>query len=110
MPPLRFSRCLGYRANMPAAPDRSPRALLRSLFDAAVAAAQPKLCVPPHLPAPPEKGRTIVVGGGKAAAAMARAVEDNWHGPLSGLAVTRDGYGVPCLKIEMIEAAHPVPD
>jgi hydroxypyruvate reductase len=95
---------------MPAAPERSPRALLRSLFDAAVAAAHPRLCVPPHLPAPPEKGRTIVVGAGKAAAAMARAVEDHWQGPLSGLVVTRDGYGVPCLKIEMIEAAHPVPD
>lgn len=95
---------------MPTAPDRSPRALLRSLFDAAVAAAHPRLCVPPHLPPPPAHGRTIVVGAGKAAAAMARAVEDHWHGPLSGLVVTRDGYGVPCLKIEMIEAAHPVPD
>jgi hydroxypyruvate reductase len=80
------------------------------LFDAAVAAAHPKLCVPPHLPAPPATGRTIVVGAGKASAAMARAVEDHWHGPLSGLVVTRDGYGMPCLKIEMIEAAHPVPD
>jgi hydroxypyruvate reductase len=98
------------RRHMLASPDRSPRALLRSLFDAAVAAAHPKLCVPPHLPAPPETGRTIVVGAGKAAAAMARAVEDHWKGPLSGLVVTRDGYGVPCLKIEMIQAAHPVPD
>ncbi len=95
---------------MAASPDRSPRALLRQLFDAAVAAAHPKVCVPPHLPAPPEKGRTIVVGAGKAAAAMARAVEDHWRGPLSGLVVTRDGYGAPCLKIEVIEAAHPVPD
>ncbi len=95
---------------MPTAPDRHPRTLLRALFDAAVAAAHPRLCVPPHLPPPPAKGRTIVVGAGKAAAAMARAVEDHWHGPLSGLVVTRDGYGVPCHKIEMIEAAHPVPD
>lgn len=95
---------------MPSTPDRAPRALLRSLFDAAVAAAHPRLCVPPHLPAPPASGRTIVVGAGKAAAAMARAVEDHWHGPLSGLVVTRDGYGVPCFKIEMIEASHPVPD
>lgn len=95
---------------MPSALDRAPRALLRSLFDAAVAAAHPQPCVPPHLPAPPANGRTIVVGAGKAAAAMARAVEDHWHGPLSGLVVTRDGYGVPCLKIETIEAAHPVPD
>jgi len=92
----------------PAAP--SPRALLRSLFDAAVAAAHPKLCVPPHLPAPPAAGRTIVVGAGKAAAAMARAVEDHWQGALSGLVVTRYGYGVPCLKVDVIEAAHPVPD
>ncbi len=91
-------------------PDRSPRALLRSLFDAAVASAHPRLCVPPHLPTPPASGRTIVVGAGKAAAAMARAVEDNWTGPLAGLVVTRDGYGVPCRKIEMIEASHPVPD
>ena len=95
---------------MPSAPDRAPRALLRSLFDAAVAAAHPRLCVPPHLPPPPASGRTIVVGAGKAAAAMARAVEDHWKGPLSGLVVTRDGYGVPCFKIEMIEASHPVPD
>src|SRR5690349_6201042 len=95
---------------MPPPPDRAPRALLRSLFDAAVAAAHPKLCVPPHLPAPPATGRTIVVGAGKAAGAMARAVEDHWKGALSGLVVTRDGYGVPCFKIEMIEAAHPVPD
>ena len=95
---------------MTSLPDRSPRALLRSLFDAAVAAAHPRLCVPPYLPEAPANGRTIVVGAGKAAAAMARAVEDHWHGPLSGLVVTRDGYGVPCLKIETIEASHPVPD
>ncbi|MFO0989067.1 MAG: glycerate kinase [Alphaproteobacteria bacterium] len=95
---------------MPSAPDRAPRALLRSLFDAAVAAAHPRLCVPPHLPAPPANGRTIVVGAGKAAAAMARAVEDHWKGPLSGLVVTRDGYGVPCHEIETVEASHPVPD
>jgi hydroxypyruvate reductase len=95
---------------MPAVDDRSPRTLLRLLFDAAVAAAHPKLCVPPHLPAPPEKGRTIVVGAGKAAAAMARAAEEHWQGEISGLVVTRYGYGVPCFKIEMIEAAHPVPD
>jgi glycerate 2-kinase len=95
---------------MPAASDAAARALLRSLFDAAVAAAHPKLCVPPHLPAPPARGRTIVVGAGKAAAAMARAVEDHWKGALSGLVATRYGYGVPCRMIEMIEAAHPVPD
>jgi hydroxypyruvate reductase len=79
------------------------------MFDAAVAAASPALCVPKHLPKPP-KGRTIVVGAGKAAAAMAAAVEANWSGPLVGLVVTRYGHSVPCRHIEVIEAAHPVPD
>ena len=87
----------------------TPRPLLRALFDAAIAAAQPALCVPPHLP-PPPKGRLIVIGAGKASAAMARAVEDHWPGPLEGLVVTRYGYGVPCSRIEITEAAHPVPD
>jgi glycerate 2-kinase len=85
------------------------RLLLRRMFDAAIAAAQPALCVPPHLPAPP-KGRTIVIGAGKASAAMARALEDHWTGPLEGLVVTRFGYRVPCERIEIVEAAHPVPD
>ncbi|MDR3367850.1 glycerate kinase [Rhodoferax sp.] len=85
------------------------RTLLRSLFDAAVAAAQPALCLPAHLP-PPPKGRTIVIGAGKASAAMARALEDNWPGPLEGLVVTRYGYEVPCQRIEIVQAAHPVPD
>ena len=79
------------------------------MFDAAVNAAQASKCVPAHLPAPP-KGRTLVVGAGKAAAAMARAVEDNWPGSLSGLVVTRYGHGVECRRIEVVEAAHPVPD
>ncbi len=85
------------------------RTLLRNLFDAAVASAQPAVCVPQHLPAPP-RGRLIVVGAGKASAAMARAVEDHWAAPLAGLVVTRYGYGVPCERIEIVEAAHPVPD
>jgi glycerate 2-kinase len=85
------------------------RELLRQMFDAAIASAQPALCVPPHLPAAPP-GRLIVVGAGKASAAMARAVEDNWSGPLSGLVVTRYGYAVPCERIDIVEAAHPVPD
>jgi len=85
------------------------RALLRHMFDAAIASAQPAVCIPRHLPDPP-RGRLIVVGAGKASAAMARAVEDNWPGPLSGLVVTRYGYAVPCERIEIIEAAHPVPD
>ncbi|MBL8313557.1 MAG: glycerate kinase [Rubrivivax sp.] len=88
-------------------PDR--RALLRSMFDAAIAAAQPALCLPPHLP-PPPKGRTVVIGAGKASAAMARALEDHWRAPLQGLVVTRYGYAVPCQRIEIVEAAHPVPD
>ena len=86
-----------------------PRALLEEMFKAAIAAAQPALCVPPKLPAPP-RGRTIVVGAGKASAAMAKAVEDSWQGELSGVVVTRHGYGVPCKRVEIIEAAHPVPD
>ena len=88
------------------------QALLRRMFDAAVASAQPAHCVPPHLPTPESlgSGRLIVIGAGKASAAMARAVEDAWQGPLSGLVVTRYGYGVPCKHIEIVEAAHPVPD
>nr|WP_199234339.1 glycerate kinase [Acidovorax sp. CF316] len=87
----------------------TPQALLRRMFDAAIAAAQPALCVPPHLPLPP-RGRLVVIGAGKASAAMARAVEDHWPGPLSGLVVTRYGHAVPCQRIEIAEAAHPVPD
>jgi glycerate 2-kinase len=86
-----------------------PLSFLRSLLDAAVTAAAPAAVLPAHLPEPPQ-GRTIVVGAGKAAAAMARAVEDHWTGPLSGLVVTRHGYGVACRRIEVIEASHPVPD
>jgi hydroxypyruvate reductase len=86
-----------------------PRLLLRQMFDAAVAAAQPELCLPPHLPAPP-KGRTLVIGAGKASAAMARALERHWPGSLEGLVVTRYGYSLPCERIEIVEAAHPVPD
>ena len=86
-----------------------PRQLLKAMFDAAVAAASPLLRVPTHLPSPP-KGRTIVVGAGKASALMAKAVEDNWPGSLTGLVVTRDGHGVPCRQVEIVEASHPVPD
>ena len=75
----------------------------------AVAAALPARIVPAHLP-PPPKGRTIVLGAGKASAAMAKAVEDHWPGPLEGLVVTRYGHAVPCERIEIVEAAHPVPD
>ena len=86
-----------------------PAALLRSMFDAAIAAAQPAHCLPPQLP-PPPAGRTIVIGAGKASAAMARAFEDHWAGEVTGLVVTRYGHAVPCRKIEIVEAAHPVPD
>ena len=86
-----------------------PRRFLTGMLEAAIASAQPALCVPPHLP-PPPKGRTIVVGAGKASAAMARAVEDAWNGPLEGLVVTQHGYRVACDRIEIVEARHPVPD
>jgi len=89
----------------------SPEAqLLRRMFDAAVAAAQPAVCVHTHLPKEPPPGRLVVIGAGKASAAMARAVEDHWTGPLEGLVVTRYGHGVPCHRIEIVEASHPVPD
>jgi hydroxypyruvate reductase len=89
--------------------DNRERELLRSMFHAAIEAAQPAVCVAANLPTPP-KGRMVVVGAGKASAAMARAVEDVWDGPLSGVVVTRYGYAAPCKHIEIIEAAHPVPD
>jgi glycerate 2-kinase len=85
------------------------RDILRRLFAAAIGAVDPLKILAPHLP-PPPKGRTIVLGAGKAAAAMAKAVEDNWPGPLSGLVVTRYGHGLPCQRIEVVEASHPVPD
>ena len=88
---------------------RDPDALLRRLFDAALAAARPATALPPHLPAPP-RGRTVVVGAGKAAAAMAQAVEVHWPGPISGIVVTRYGHALPCRQIEIVEAGHPVPD
>jgi len=87
----------------------NPKALLWEMFEAAIAAAQPARCVPPYLPKPPQ-GRLIVIGAGKASAAMAQAVEEHWPGELSGLVVTRYGYAVPCQRIEIVEAAHPVPD
>lgn len=86
-----------------------PGDLLRRGFDAAVEAVSAARRVPPALPAPPPE-RTMVLGAGKAAAAMARAVEEHWNGPLEGLVVTRYGHGAPCRCIEVVEAAHPVPD
>jgi hydroxypyruvate reductase len=86
-----------------------PQPLLKAMFDAAVARAMPERCVPPLLPQAP-RGRTLVVGAGKAAATMAKAVEEHWHGELSGLVVTRYGHHAACERIEVVEAAHPVPD
>ncbi len=86
-----------------------PRAFLEKLFYAAVAAADPDKALVAHLPEKP-KGRTVVVGAGKGAAQMARAFERLWDAPLSGVVVTRYGYAVPCERIEVLEAAHPVPD
>jgi hydroxypyruvate reductase len=90
-----------------------PRAILRRLFDAGIAAADPARCVPPALAGidpPGSGGRLVVVGAGKASAAMARAVEEHWPGPLAGLVVTRYGHALPCARIDIVEAAHPVPD
>ena len=89
--------------------ERDPRQLLHAMFDAAVGAALPEKCLPPHLP-PQPPGRVIVVGAGKAGGSMAKAVEDNWEGSLEGLVVTRYGHGAPCQRIELVEASHPVPD
>jgi hydroxypyruvate reductase len=86
-----------------------PRAFLTSLFDAAVKAADPLTGIQAHLP-PRPKGRTIVVGAGKGSAQMAAAFETCWDGPIEGLVVTRYGFSAPCKRIEIVEAAHPVPD
>jgi hydroxypyruvate reductase len=85
------------------------RSLLETLFRAAIAAADPLVLVPQHLPRP-GTGRTIVIGAGKAAASMAQAVERHWQGEISGLVITRYGHGLPCERIEVVEAAHPIPD
>lgn len=85
------------------------RALLEQMFHRAVAQAQPALGVRLHLPERPA-GRTVVIGAGKASAQMARAFEEAWDGPLTGLVVTRYGYAEACSRIEIVEAAHPVPD
>lgn len=83
--------------------------LLADLYGEALAAADPMKVVPPHLP-PPPRGRTVVVGVGKAAAAMARAVEAQWHGPLSGVVVVPEGAALPTRHIAVHESSHPVPD
>lgn len=93
----------------------SPRGVLRDLFAYALAAADPMSCVPAYLPDIPRQGRVVVVGAGKASAAMAKAVEaearrGGWFSRLEGLVVTRYQHGVACEWIEIVEAAHPVPD
>lgn len=89
--------------------DLDPKSLFRSLFEAAVAAADPKRTLEKYLPARP-KGRTVVIGAGKGSAQMAQAFEQAWDGPIEGVVVTRYGYAVPCERMEVLEAAHPVPD
>lgn len=86
-----------------------PKSFLTSIFDAAVAAADPNLTIARHLP-PKPKGRTIVIGFGKGAAQMAQAFESVWDGPYEGLIVTRYGYGASTRNLDVVEAAHPVPD
>jgi hydroxypyruvate reductase len=91
--------------------DVNPQRLLRDAFDAAVAAADPLVILPAHLPTPP-RGRTLVVGAGKAAASMALAVEQHWPAtaPLDGLVITRYRHGLLTNRIKVVEAGHPVPD
>jgi hydroxypyruvate reductase len=88
---------------------KSGRELLSELFNAALRAADPLETIAAHLP-PPPKGRTVVIGAGKAAARMAQGVERHWRGPLSGMVVTRYGHGAPTRQVEVVEAGHPVPD
>ena len=91
--------------------DMKARVALRALFDTAVASADPRVVLAPHLPAKPKSGRCIVVGGGKSAAVMAAALEEAWPDvSLQGTVVTRYGHAVPTRHIEVIEASHPVPD
>ena len=91
-------------------PTRNPRQFLLDLYGSAVDAVSAAKCLPPFLPQPAAGGRTLVIGAGKGAAAMAKVVEDRWPGPLEGLVVTRYGHGAECKRIEVVEAAHPVPD
>jgi glycerate 2-kinase len=95
--------------------DRSARALLESLFRAAVEAAHPAAVLPPNLPEPPPRGRLIILAAGKAAGSMTEVAERHYlarlpRGRLAGLAVTRHGYGRPTRDIPVIEAGHPLPD
>jgi hydroxypyruvate reductase len=95
---------------MPPIPLADPRQFLHDLYAGAVAAVRAEKSLPAHLPRPSPRGRTLVIGAGKGAAAMAKVVEDRWQGDISGLVVTRYGHGIDCKRIEVVEAAHPVPD
>ena len=86
-----------------------PKKFLKTLFDEAVKAADPELIIQPYIPDPP-KGKTVVIGVGKAAAKLALALEMGFKGPISGIVVTPYGHGVKCRNIEVVEAAHPLPD
>jgi glycerate 2-kinase len=85
------------------------RDLLTRMFEAAVRAADPEAALRANLPERP-KGRTVVVGAGKGAAQLAAAFERLWEAPLTGVVVTRYGFGCPTARIRVLEAAHPVPD
>lgn len=91
------------------APPDNPRALLIAAFERAVAAALPEACMDGALP-PRPKGRTVVIGAGKAASAMVQALEARWDGPLEGLVLTRHRHRLPTRRVEVVEAGHPVPD
>ena len=88
---------------------QNDRTLLSDAFRAAVAAADPRGALRAFLPEKP-KGRTVVIGAGKGAAQMAAAFEDLWGDPVTGVVVTRYGYGGPTRHLPVLEAAHPVPD
>ncbi|MDB5773148.1 MAG: hydroxypyruvate reductase [Burkholderia sp.] len=88
----------------------NPRQFLLDIYASAVAAVSAEKSLPAYLPQPSPHGRTLVIGAGKGAAAMAKVVEDHWQGDISGLVVTRYGHGADCKRIEVVEAAHPVPD
>ena len=83
--------------------------ILRALFNVALASADPRQAIERRVPAP-VRGRTMLLGAGKASAAMARAFETAWSGPLEGLVLTRYGHAVPCDQVEIVEASHPIPD
>lgn len=88
----------------------NPRQFLLNLYASAVDAVSAQKCLPAFLPPPSPNGRTLVIGAGKGAAAMAKVVEDHWQGEIAGMVVTRYGHGADCKKIDVVEAAHPVPD